>query len=318
MFKILESIRLIMLVPGGSYLYGTNTINSDQDYKGIYLPTRKQVLLHDVPKTFSYNTKKDGTKNSSEDVELIVFSLYYYIELLLQGEMAALDILHAPRTYNIEGEWDIWENIRKYRSKAYTKNVKGWLQYAQKQAAKYGIKGSRINILETLIELFSNIGDTIRLGDILDTIPDLEFTKKVEGNTNLERKLFIDGREFIGTTPIKYIKEFLYKHRQDFGIRAELAAKNLGIDWKAISHAFRAYYQFKHILLDGDYEYPLEEANYLKQIKSGELDFNIVLPELETLANEVDVLVDKSELPKTIDKEFWNEVVLDIIEGYVL
>ena len=40
MFKILENLRLIMLVPGGSYLYGTNTINSDQDYKGVYLPTR--------------------------------------------------------------------------------------------------------------------------------------------------------------------------------------------------------------------------------------------------------------------------------------
>jgi len=42
----------------GSHLYGTNTPDSDTDYKGIFLPSREQVFLGKIPKSYSTSPKK--------------------------------------------------------------------------------------------------------------------------------------------------------------------------------------------------------------------------------------------------------------------
>jgi len=313
-------LRILMCIPFGSQLYGTANANSDQDYKGVYLPTRRQVLLNNAPKHWSYNTSADNIeKNTAEDLEIQIFSLHYFIELVTKGEMIALDMLHATENFCTTGEWDIWGIIRDNRAHAYTKSIKGWLQYARKQAAKYGIKGSRINVLDTLLYIFGGQNESARLGDILEQVPNLQYCDKQIGETNLETKFFVDGRTFIGTTPVKIFLDFLVKHRASYGARAELAAQNLGVDWKAVSHAFRAFYQFKHILQEGDFTYPLPEADYLKQIKQGELDFTtIVLPALDKLADEVELLAHESKLPDTLDKDFWDDLLIGIIERYVL
>lgn len=36
---------LIVKMKFGSHLYGTNTEDSDVDYKGVFLPSKKEILL---------------------------------------------------------------------------------------------------------------------------------------------------------------------------------------------------------------------------------------------------------------------------------
>jgi hypothetical protein len=103
-----------------------------------------------------------------------------------------------------------------------------------------------------------------------------------------------------------------------YGDRAKLAELNEGVDWKAVSHAFRAAYQVKHILLDGGYTYPLPETPFIKLVKSGTLSFmNEVGPKLEELMEELEVLSEKSDLPKHTDRKFWDEWLLEVLSKEV-
>lgn len=46
-FDFIDEYDIILLTKFGSHLYGTNT----PDYKGIFIPTKEQLLLCDFPKT---------------------------------------------------------------------------------------------------------------------------------------------------------------------------------------------------------------------------------------------------------------------------
>jgi len=79
-------LNLIVKMKFGSHLYGTVTEDSDQDYKGVFLPTKEQVLLGRIPKSYNYTTKTDKVgKNAPSDVDYEAYSLHYFIELACQG-----------------------------------------------------------------------------------------------------------------------------------------------------------------------------------------------------------------------------------------
>jgi hypothetical protein len=97
-----------------------------------------------------------------------------------------------------------------------------------------------------------------------------------------------------------------------YGHRAKLAEKNEGIDWKAMSHALRAGYQARDIYKDGDFSYPLKETEFLKQVKTGKLSFDQVADELERLVTEIEILSENSNLPESVDVEFWNKWLISV------
>jgi hypothetical protein len=102
-----------------------------------------------------------------------------------------------------------------------------------------------------------------------------------------------------------------------YGSRAVLAAKNIGIDWKALSHAVRAALQVKEIFTDNTITFPLKEAELIKKIKSGSMDYTTeVAPLLESLMDEVEVLSKKSSLPEKPDRDFWDKFVIDTVREY--
>jgi hypothetical protein len=87
------------------------------------------------------------------------------------------------------------------------------------------------------------------------------------------------------------------------------------VDWKAVSHAFRAAFQVKGILLNGDFTYPLPETEFLRAVKSGSLHFkNEVAPKLDALMDEVEALSVKSTLPEAADSDKVDELLLSLVE----
>ena len=53
----------------GSYLYGTNSQNSDKDYKGVFLPNINDLILAKAPKHYTFSTGSDIERNTSDDVD---------------------------------------------------------------------------------------------------------------------------------------------------------------------------------------------------------------------------------------------------------
>lgn len=82
-------MKLIVKMKFGSHLYGTSTEDSDVDYKGIFLPGKREILLNHIPKCRSFSTGNDLVKNSPDDVDEEIYSLHYFIELACDGQTVA-------------------------------------------------------------------------------------------------------------------------------------------------------------------------------------------------------------------------------------
>ena len=74
---------LVVEMRFGSHLYGTATPQSDLDYKAVYLPDCRDILLQRVRSTLVLSPDKAaGQRNSPGDIDREIFSLQRYLELL--------------------------------------------------------------------------------------------------------------------------------------------------------------------------------------------------------------------------------------------
>jgi hypothetical protein len=298
-------MKILSKVDYGSYLYGTNNEFSDRDYKGVYLPTKEQILLSQVKSEIS---SRDG------DVEESYYSLQYFIMLACQGQTVALDMLHAPLSSTYKTSL-IWEDLKKNVGRFYSKNIHAFLEYAKQQAVKYSLKGDRRRDLGTVIILLQTFDPTEKVSKIWYLIPKTANIFPVEQTPQGINQIFICGKIFQETVKIGYLLPILKNLQQQYGERAKLAESNSGIDWKAISHAVRVLLEVKELLTANTITFPLKKCNLVRNIKEGALSFiNFVSPLLETLTSEIDTLLQLSTLPDTVDQTFWNNWLVETLE----
>lgn len=303
----------------GSQLYGTATAQSDTDYKGVFLPRRSDIILGRVPKSYNDMTKKNnGLKNSSSDIDTEFYSLHYFIKLALEGQTVAIDMLHAAPQHLLETS-EIWEQIVSERHRFYTKSLKAFIGYARRQASKYGIKGSRLDAAKSIIDMLISIPSQTRLEMLWDKLPNGEHLHHIEPSPNSVRQYQVCGKKFQETQTAEYALSILTKFYTDYGKRAQQAAENKGIDWKAVSHAIRAAFQVKDLLTKKTITFPLEYAGLLLDIKAGKMDYTTeAAPLLDTLMDEVEALAAESSLPEKADHKFWENFIIRTVENYVL
>lgn len=299
-----------MLTEFGSHLYGTSTPKSDKDYKGVFIPCAELLLLDKVPKSYRLDTNTSNEKNTAEDIDIEVYSLHYFLELACKGETVALDMLHAP-DQNILWTTQTWKELAANRDKFYTKNLKAFVGYARKQAAKYGVKGSRLDAAKKVLDFLGELEGQKRLHEVWDDLPTGEHITKTEEDPDVRFRTYtICGKQIQETVTARYAYDILSKFYQNYGHRAKQASENKGIDWKAMSHAIRAAVQVREILQFGSITFPLAGANYIRKVKQGEYDFQLVMPVLEHLMEEVDQLSATSTLPEKVDRKFWEDFLL--------
>lgn len=298
----------------GSHLYGTNSATSDKDYKGVFISSYEDTLLQRAPKSINTSSNKGSDKNSSSDVDSEMYSLVYFLHLACEGETVALDMLHAPLKFCSTTSF-AWADLVAQRSKFYTKSLKAFVGYARRQAAKYGVKGSRLAEARAVLAFLYEQDISTRLRDVWVDLPTGEHIHKTE-NT-VDRLYEVCGKKLTASGYCSHYIPMLEAFVQRYGDRARQAEANEGVDWKAVSHAFRAAYQVKHILTNGGYTYPLPETPYLREIKSGELHFaNEVAPMLDELMDDLELLSKYSSLPEKVDRAYWDSWLINVLRGH--
>lgn len=308
-------MNIIVKIKFGSHLYGTTTSDSDVDYKGVFMPSKKEVLLGCIQKSHSHSTGNDESKNTKNDIDVEMYSFHYFIKLACDGQTVAMDMLHAPEDMILQSS-NIWKAIIKNRHKFYTKNLKSFIDYARRQASKYGIKGSRIKAALQVLGLLKKEDPSKKMRKIWDKLPRIEHCYDIAPDPNGMRQYQVCGKSFQESAKIGYVIPILEKFYNDYGQRARLAAENKNIDWKAISHALRAAYQTKEILTENNLIFPLKMAPFLMKVKQGKLDYlTEVGPVLESLMEEVEELSLRSTLPETVDRKFWDQFICDTVES---
>ncbi len=307
---------IIVKMKFGAHLYGTDTKDSDMDYKGVFLPSRRDILLNRIPKCLSFSTGSDLDKNSSGDVDEEIYSLHYFLKLACDGQTVAMDMLHAPENMLLESS-NLWRRIVKEKKRFYTKRLNSFITYARRQAGKYGIKGSRLNAAQQVLNILEASDPESKLKEIWNRLPRNEFCHDSGTDPNGMRQYQVCGKTFQESSKTGYVLPIIKKFYDDYGHRAKLAAENKNIDWKAISHAMRAAIQTKEILVHGTISYPLKDADLLLNVKTGRLDYtNEVAPVLEDLMKEVEALLAGSRLPENVDRVFWDNFICDALERY--
>lgn len=331
-----SQLNYVLLLKFGSHVYGTNTPTSDLDIKGIYLPNSQDIILQRVKNNFNYNTKAlPSQKNTAEDIDTEIFSLQQYLHFLMEGQTLALDILFTPPQFYLSEPHPIWSVIQSNKNQFIHAGVTAFAGYCRQQAAKYGIKGSRVAAFRQTLEVLSGLDPNKKLSEFKEELQvfihqfqsmaktrDRELIRLVDiFGKNRERSeihLEVCNRKIPLHATVKYSKQILQKVFNQYGQRALLAEKNEGVDWKALMHAVRVLTQAKELLKTGEITFPRPERALLLQIRTGSLSYQAVAELIEDGLIEMETEAAQSQLPKEPNWVFANQIVFDTYRKIVL
>jgi len=314
-------MKTIVEMHYGSQLYGLATPESDQDYRGVFLPDMRSILLGRIPRSLNTSIKKSlSDRNGPEDTDIEFFSLHHFINMACEGNTIALDMLHAPNNMLIQTS-SLWDEIVANRSRFYTTKLKSYLGYARTQCHKYGNKGDRLRSATMVHNFLTSVNtdianDYFRMDEIWSMLPTDQNVQFVNTETPYGPKIFYEvcGRKIEKTLTVSGALDIVFRIMEKYGNRARLSLD--GHDWKAITHAVRACLQLKELYKDGTITFPLKARELLMNIKLGKLGFEtVVSPMLDGLIQEVEELCNKSTLPDKVDRHFWDEFIITNVKN---
>lgn len=341
--EIAHDIRVIYLIKSGSALYGTNSDSSDTDYMGIFIPSTRSVMLKKDLEHICLTTGEANSRNSADDEDLQLWSIYKFLHLVKKGETGALDLLfsfnakHSSEIHVINDTMytdTITENIPKLVSK----NLQAFVGYCLGQAKKYNIKGERYSEVEVFYREFKELEvkttksslHTIHrtLEDIIDKAR-FKYIKLVRARGpkrfTEEDIWYIEilGRKHALDISIAEFTARIDKLFNSFGARVIAAAD--GVDNKALSHATRVILECKELLEKGYITFPLPSAEFIKEIKYHKdlvngtpenpgLTLESIMVLLERTLDDVNRLLEDSELPDKVSEELITEMLIEIME----
>ncbi len=312
-------MNIIFETQFGSHVYGTSTPASDLDYKGIYMAEWRDIILRRDKESIVTCTKKDkreGVRNQAGDIDREYKELRRFISDAISGQTYALDMLYTPKEFWITTS-PVWEELWSQRSKFLSKSMNAFLGYIRQQCGKYAMKGTRMAAVVSTVEFLRTVDSKTVLQDVWNMVPKNDFVKLIEYESmvnDLPRKeimLTVLEKKFQHNVKVKFVLENLEKFYNEFGGRSKMAMSNQGIDWKAISHAYRACYQLLDIAREGKIIFPLTQAKKVLEIKSGNVSYkDVVQEELPLLMEEAMEAINSSSLPDKVERECWDEFIL--------
>lgn len=315
----MSDVNILFKTLFGSHLYGTDTEKSDKDYKGIFLASLDDIILKQDKHVIYDCTKNSaaGYRNSPDDIDIEYKELREFLREAMAGQTYALDMLFSNKALWITNSPE-WEFIIQNRSKLLSKNVQPFLGYIRQQTAKYGLKGARLAELQRVLKYFEQLPEKDLIGDHIKGLELSEFVRVYEVTNErpnglpalTETYLKVLGKKFQLKTQIQHIIRPLRKFDEEYGGRSRMAAKNEGVDWKAVSHAFRCSYQLIELATHQEIVFPLKEAEFLKQVKTGQIPWLELQDKLTELMDKSFKALESSPLPKEPDKEFWHKFII--------
>ncbi|MFT4090098.1 MAG: nucleotidyltransferase domain-containing protein [Asticcacaulis sp.] len=317
-------MKTIMRITFGSHLYGTATAASDLDVKAIYWPEARDILLQRVrPSVSGGREKAHGEKNTAADVDFEAYSPAKFLELLAEGQTVALDMLFAPDALHLDPPHPVWSEIQALAPRLFSRQTTAFVGYCRQQARKYVVKGERLTAvrqaLETLRDIEARYGANEKLEVAAAELmaltarhPLVRIVHLPEAGGFVATYLDVAGKKAIFSASIKAARAMTEKLYAEFGERSRAAEANQGVDWKSISHAVRIARQAVEFLETRHIVFPRPEAMHLLAIKRGEVPYQVVEEEIESLLETVETIAETCDLPDGPPENLADDFIADL------
>ena len=307
--------RTVFVSVHGSHLYGTSGPQSDVDLKAIYLNDASDIILEEAEKNQRWSTEEE--KNGPEDVDIEAIELRKFVKDALDGQTYAVELLFTPYEMRLVGT-SVWNTIVANREELLSQNTKPFMGYCKTQAKKYSIKGQRLSVIEDVLETLDGKppGDPVEahLSDLpLDSEYVECYKQTIKNQDEPVDMIDVVGKKFELHSPLRKMYESMQSTHSKYGKRAHRSKD--GVDWKAVSHAYRVAFELIELLTDGRLTFPRPRADFLKRAKHGKLDYTQVQEDIPEWAEKA--LNTESELPETPNRSFWREWLVDLYQHYV-
>ena len=329
-FEKQYNYRVVYVTKYGSKLYGTDNPNSDTDYKGIFIPSRESVLLKKDIEHYNFNSNNNNTRNSKDDIDLQLFSIYKWFALLKKGETGAIDILFSffRRETEVYSDREFREIITQNYKKFYNKNLHSFLGYCVGQSKVYNVRGERFNELHLFVEYFNALvkeqGEQ-KLETMFPLIEKLfsnnryKYIKFIKaptsrGSGEAKEGIYVEvlGKRFLGTVTVRYFSQRITEMEEQFGNRARASAK--GVDFKALSHAVRVIDEVEELIDNNFITFPLKNRVYITSIKEGNERLEDVMDYIDQKLTVVQNKLENSLLPEKSDEVFMEKLLLNLVD----
>jgi predicted nucleotidyltransferase len=227
--------KVIFLHKSGSYLYGTQTQNSDIDYRGIFIPSKRDVLLKRDITQWNFSTTNESEKNKAGDLDLTLWSVYKFFGMLQTGDTNSFDTLFSVNSPSIEFCLPEMKLIYDNRYYFLPNSLKSFFGYAYTQVKKYSVKGDRLKDVENVLKFLNNTFplDTLTLSMVQHNLPYSEKLKWVIDQDGIEYYEIL-GKKFVKNMKLAEFKERVLEIQNSFGARARAAMDSGSVDYKVM------------------------------------------------------------------------------------
>jgi len=279
----------------GSFLYGTNTPTSDEDYSGVFMPDENMVFGFDRTEQVDLSSvsKLENGKNDADAVDKVLYEFRKFVKLSLENNPNVLEMLFINSDNllfaNRYGH-ELLENAHLFPHKGLKERFLG---YAFSQKHKMVIRTDSFHALSNAQEF---------LNDFIKT----DYERKMLLAELLPKKLpfFTEKGNHIQLGDLSLMKSFqLRKVKKIVDERLEKATNRTGLmdkygyDVKFGSHLVRLMLEGIELLKTGRLTFPLKDRELLTDIKLGKYKMFEILQMSEELEKEVESLAEKSSLP---------------------
>lgn len=156
--------RTILLGPSGSYAAGTNTENSDRDYRGVCIPPMEYYLGLESFNEYN-NTGGKNWKNTRDDVDVSVMHINKFVRDAMAGAPNSIDLLFLrPQDYLKITQ--LGRLLLENRHLFLTKAVKGkFAGFANGQVKLMTNKGYDPKAFMQAVKMLTGVIEILRTGD---------------------------------------------------------------------------------------------------------------------------------------------------------
>lgn len=262
-------MKLIHYDIAGSHLFGTNVQNSDKDYKGVYIPSEKEILLG--------KTVDTKTKNNPD---VTIHSLQKYLQLLSKMEGNCIEMLYSKRRH------PLFEDLFQNRFEILTNNKKCFLGFAKSQIMRYSVRGDKYKELKYLVWFLNKTPGTHKISSHKGYLLGCNGVEYFTDGTS--EYIDFHGKKVAFGVSIKEARSVYQKLLDSYGERTKKSAG--GVDWKGLYHAQRIVDEGIELFTTGKIEFPLKNAKYYIEIRNQKHSLLDVVDHFEEKIKELEIL----------------------------